>query len=362
MLVPETRILHFNDRLSARGGADWFMHGAIAGFAGGFEVELAVGRDDGTCRGAAPVTVLPGLESGSGLPTGLDALCQRFRPDLVHLHNVVNPDVLRWAGSLPAVMTVHDHRCFCPGRGKVTAAGLICISPMSARQCAGCFDDVKYFRRILATTTERLEALRGLTLHVLSNYMRNELIAVGVPATSVHVVPPWVYALDPCVPDARPRCILFAGRLVEAKGIFHAVAAWEQSELDLPLVFAGTGSGRNELERRGFEVLGWQDRSILAGLYESAAALIFPPHWQEPFGIAGLEALAMQTPVVAWRSGGIPEWHPDGGLLVDYGDIPELARALRLAVAGPPVLSRPAQSGAECIGGLKDIYRQVMSV
>jgi glycosyltransferase involved in cell wall biosynthesis len=52
-----------------------------------------------------------------------------------------------------------------------------------------------------------------------------------------------------------------------------------------------------------------------------------PSRWQEPFGIAGLEAACLGVPVVAYRSGGIPEWHPGDGL-VEWGDVPALARAL----------------------------------
>jgi len=193
----------------------------------------------------------------------------------------------------------------------------------------------------------------------LSEYMRNELLAVGISASRLHVARPGV-----CIPDGtgvalRAPCVLFAGRLVEAKGIFHAVEAWERSGVELPLVFAGTGSGRNELERLGFEVLGWLDRGAVAALYRSAAALIFAPHWQEPFGIAGPEAMSLGTPVVAWRSGGIPEWHRGEGLLVDYGDIEGLGRALARAVAGGRIaLDKPLSGGTD---SLLEIYRELLS-
>lgn len=70
----------------------------------------------------------------------------------------------------------------------------------------------------------------------------------------------------------------------------------------------------------------------LAPLYRRARALVFPPRWQEPFGIAGLEALTMGAPVVAWESGGVREWHP--GPLDEWGDVEGLATALRGAVGG----------------------------
>jgi glycosyltransferase involved in cell wall biosynthesis len=125
--------------------------------------------------------------------------------------------------------------------------------------------------------------------------------------------------------------VLFVGRLTEAKGVRDAVDAWRLSEVGLPLVFAGTGLLRSFLEDRGFEVLGWLPRRGLSAAYRRARALLMPSRWQEPFGIAGLEALNFGIPVVAWNSGGIAEWHPGEGL-VPWGDVPALARSLREAV------------------------------
>ena len=55
-----------------------------------------------------------------------------------------------------------------------------------------------------------------------------------------------------------------------------------------------------------------------------------PSRWQEPFGIAGLEALSLGVPVVAWESGGVREWHP--GPLAAWGDVAGLASALANAI------------------------------
>jgi glycosyltransferase involved in cell wall biosynthesis len=37
-----------------------------------------------------------------------------------------------------------------------------------------------------------------------------------------------------------------------------------------------------------------------------------PSLWPEPLGLSGLEALQLGTPVVAFATGGIPEWLEDG--------------------------------------------------
>ena len=205
---------------------------------------------------------------------------------------------------------------------------------MERETCRGCFDDPGYFEKVYALTEDRLRALRRMTVVVLSRYMRDELVAVGVAGDRISVVPPFVHDLDPGSLPAGPRHVLFAGRLVEAKGVRDAIEVWRRSEVGLPLVAAGAGPLRPELEREGVRCLGWLSRPRLAAVYRDAAALLLPSRWQEPFGLVGLEALSLGTPVVAWESGGVREWHPAGDRLVAWGDVSGLVRELRQAVAG----------------------------
>jgi glycosyltransferase involved in cell wall biosynthesis len=284
-----------------------------------------------------PCTSLPGLDARDAQPVaGLAALASRLKPDVLHLHTVVNPSVLAWAADQGrAVVTVQDHRYFCPGQGKWTAAGHVCREALAETTCAACFEDAGYFSTLLALTRTRLASIAKMHVTVLSRYMGRELEAVGVPASRVHVIPPFVDGIDPhAEPDGEP-CVLFVGRLAHAKGADDAVAAWRASGVPLPLVIAGTGPRRAELERAGASVLGWLAPSDLSRVYARARALVFPSRWQEPFGIAGLEALACGVPVAAWESGGVREWHPGDDLLVPWGDVDALAAALARAVSRP---------------------------
>lgn len=334
-------MLHVADRLSDRGGADWHLRGILAAQAADRQPVLAVGRREPDASSPCPVHLVPGLDARSRAPFDLHPLVEALRPDVVHLHNVTNPALLEWGAERGALLTLQDHRAFCPARGKWTADGRVCRETLERDTCEGCFDDPGYFREILDLTRERLDAVKRLGVVVLSAYMRDELVAAGVAADRVAVVPPFVHDLDPGSMPAGPRSVLFAGRLVESKGVRDAIETWRRSGVELPLVVAGAGPLRPELERAGARCLGWLPRPRLAAAYRDAAALLLPSRWQEPFGLVGLEALSLGTPVVAWQSGGVREWHPAGEALPAWGDVDALARELRRAVAGGPAAPPP---------------------
>jgi len=354
------RILHLSDRLTDRGGAHVHLRGVIeAQVERGHSVRLLAGQADPGFQPACEVGLLPGLEARARLSVDLDAVVADFAADLIHLHTVVNPAVLEAAARWRALISVQDHRYFCPARGKWTAAGEVCRTPMEPEACGPCFEDRTYATEILALTRERLQALRGLDAVVLSRYMRGELVAAGLAAERVHVIPPFVHGLDAAASPDGPPCVLFVGRLSETKGPFEAWEAWRRSGVELPLLFAGTGPLRAGLEARGAQVLGWQDRSSLSRLLRRARALLLPSRWQEPFGIAGLEARSFGVPVVAWASGGVPEWC-DPETLVPWGDIDGLAATLSRAVAGAPADLPSGFDREGRIDAIESLYRRIL--
>ena len=272
---------------------------------------------------------------------------------------MVNPAALRWARAVGAIVTVQDHRYFCPGRGKWTREGVVCRDPMSPAACDACFESPDYFRSTLDLTRRRLEAIRGLRLIVLSQYMKAELAAAGVDASGIEVIPPFVHGLDEEAVADGPPCLLFVGRLTEHKGARDAVEVSKRSGVGLPLVMAGTGPLRAEIEGSGARVLGWLDPPSLSRVYRRARALLMPSRWQEPFGIAGLEALTMGVPVVAWESGGIFEWNV-GAPRVAWGDVDGLASALRAVCDGQERAAAPVgYDRGRLMQRLLDAYRTV---
>jgi glycosyltransferase involved in cell wall biosynthesis len=105
---------------------------------------------------------------------------------------------------------------------------------------------------------------------------------------------------------AQEPYYLIVSALVPYKRIDVAIRAF--NELRLPLKIVGEGPLRRRLERSAdsnVEFLGWVDDSVLAALYGSCQALIFPG--EEDFGIVPLEAQASGRPIIAYEKGGVLE-------------------------------------------------------
>ncbi|MEM3860209.1 MAG: glycosyltransferase family 4 protein, partial [Candidatus Micrarchaeaceae archaeon] len=83
--------------------------------------------------------------------------------------------------------------------------------------------------------------------------------------------------------------------------------------------------------------------------------------WAEPWGLVVTEAMAVGRPVVAFRSGGIPEQVIDGetGFLVNVGDV-EAMRERILQLANDFVLSeRMGESARELAERKFDVNQMV---
>lgn len=91
--------------------------------------------------------------------------------------------------------------------------------------------------------------------------------------------------------------------------------------------------------------LGYLDR--VEDLYRASDVVVVPSRWQEPLGLINLEAGACRTPVVATRSGGIPEIVVDGenGFLVDIGDVAALANRVQRLIDDGALRARMGEAG-----------------
>lgn len=147
----------------------------------------------------------------------------------------------------------------------------------------------------------------------------------------------------------------YVGRLEAHKG----VAVLIQAVARLPsatLTVAGAGPDEQrlralathlEIEER-VTFLGFQSQDALPSLYRELDAIVIPslptPTWLEQFCRVAVEAMASGVPVVASRSGAIPDVIGDAGILVRPGDADAITTAL-LRVGDPQEWRRLRQKG-----------------
>jgi glycosyltransferase involved in cell wall biosynthesis len=163
-------------------------------------------------------------------------------------------------------------------------------------------------------------------------------------------------------PQEGPPSILFAGRLVPEKGLLPLLDAFELVKHQIPaarLRVAGDGILAPILrERVGGEK--WTESAELYGIVKNrrmpammrASHIVAVPslttrRWAEQVGMVALQAMACGVPVVAFDSGALPEFVPDGvaGLVVREGDVAALAAAL-ISLLSDGTLQRRLGAGA----------------
>jgi glycogen(starch) synthase len=215
-------------------------------------------------------------------------------------------------------------------------------------------------RRPLTVLGPHVEA-RGLrradAVLVLTPTAAEAVVRDGVPAERVHVVPsgydPALFTVryaDPTPHVRRPR-VLFAGRLHPQKRPLDALAAHALLPDDVHLVVVGDGPlGRavaaaadRSPARDRVHLVGLEPHDRVPAHMQHADAFVLPSQYEE-LGSALVEAMAAGLPVVAYRTGGVPDLVRDGvtGRLVSPGDVRGLTAALIDVLADSGAVRRQA--------------------
>jgi glycosyltransferase involved in cell wall biosynthesis len=183
------------------------------------------------------------------------------------------------------------------------------------------------------------------------------------PGRDVHVIP---YGVDlgRFQPRARPEgenvVIGTAARLSPEKGLTYLLDAFALLKgrygERVALRIAGDGPERGRLQeharRLGFEVdwAGWLEHEALPAFLQSLDVFVLPS-LHEGFGVAAVEASAMELPVVASRIDGIPDVVVDGrtGVLVPARDAGALAEAMGRLVEDASLRCEMGAAGRELV-------------
>ena len=272
------------------------------------------------------------------------------RPELIFVWNLlrltVAPARAAQASGLPVVYSFNDEN---------VASYLPVPFAPSARRLAGFLLD----RTLLSGGT-----LRGLDLSwstCVSAQLKSKLLARGVAAGEARVIYQGIPieqfpAREPRA-AGRPARALYAGQLVESKGIptlvdaAHAVARADPGALEVTI--AGGGPLEEALRARATQgpapirFAGRLPHAQLPALYRAHDVLVFPSSGPEAFGLSHLEAMASGTPVISTATGGQGEFLRDGenALVFAPGDVQGLAARLRQLAADPALAVRLSLAG-----------------
>lgn len=151
-------------------------------------------------------------------------------------------------------------------------------------------------------------------------------------------------AMWPFVPGGDGSAV-WAGRITPNKGTHLAVQA--ATLAGVPLTLYGTIEDQGYYDTAVAPLLsstvrygGHVQGRDLALAYGRASALLFTPCWEEPFGLAAIEAMATGLPVAAVSNGAAQEIIGSGGTYAPQDRPQDLATALQRALMIDPAVPR----------------------
>ena len=258
-----------------------------------------------------PLPLYPELKLGIPHP-GIGVELEKFRPDLIH---VANPAILGLGGlyyakklNIPLVASYHTHL---PQYLHHYGLGMLEEVLWSMLRAAH-----NQAQLNLCTSTVMVKELHAHGIERLDLWQRGVDTEMFQPSLAS-------VEMRDRLSLGNPDCnlLLYVGRLGAEKEIERIKPVLEKIP-NSRLALVGDGPNRQVLEAhfRGTPThfVGYLRGKDLAAAYASADAFIFPSR-TETLGLVLLEAMAAGTPVVAARSGGIPDIVTDGvnGYLFD---------------------------------------------
>ncbi|MES9899027.1 MAG: glycosyltransferase family 4 protein [Sedimenticola sp.] len=272
-------------------------------------------------------------------------LIQRIQPDAIHAHWLLPQGLIalvaRWLTRSKARLIVTAHGA-----------------------------DVHGLRSRFATMLKAWVIQKADEVTAVSQALANAVSTTAQGARKIHVMPMGV-DLDqlfvPGKPRPRGQTLIFAGRLVEKKGVDCLLDAMPEILMDFPschLLIAGDGPNRKQLVSRAEELgisasvqfHGRYRNEELPQLYARADIAAFPFQVardgdQEGLGLVTIEAMGCGLPVVVSNLPAVHDVikHEENGLLCPTRDHSCLARAIKHLLSDEADALRIAKQGRQSV-------------
>ena len=297
-------------------------------------VAYSGGLHQAAYRSLAVAAVLPSFLLAFAM--AVRQVVKGFLPHLVHAHWWIPGGWLARRTQLPYLLTCHGSDIRLLERGGILRRMAVPVFSRAAR--------VTTVSGFLARDLRRL--LPDINANVTVAPMPVDIAAFVAGASQ---------------PKANPPRILYAGNLVQSKGVdllLHAAAELTREGLEYQLKILGQGPEETPLRALAQQLgvhsqVEWSPfvpQSRMPEEYGASTITVLPSRGQaEGLGLTLVEALLAGSAVVGTPAGGIPEvvLHDQTGLLARDGDAQDLARQLSRLLRDGPLRERLTRAGKE---------------
>lgn len=286
----------------------------------------------------------------------LDRYLRVNRPDVAHLHIFYGTlsnaivGVLR-KHNIPIIQSVHEFRLLCPSYTCLDSKFNICEA------CAGTTLKLSCIRKRCIKFSFSMSIAAVIECFVRDRYYSYQkefaafiMVSRFIQEKHIQYYPdiaqkcvqiynsvdvPY-YAKYSVLPSNKGNYYLYFGRLSYEKGIQTLIDVFAK-QANLQLKIAGTGPMAEELKNRviqagvnNIEFLGFISGDELYDLIAKAKYTMVPSEWYENNPLSIIESLALGTPIIGSRIGGIPELIEEGknGFLHEPKNVKSLNDAL----------------------------------
>ncbi len=309
----------------------------------------------------------------------LEKIIIEQKPEIAHLHNFfghLSPSIvyLLKKYQIPVVVTLHDYKWICPNyllfnRNQDGQLCYDCLKNGHYRKCLAkkCVKD-SYLKSLIGYLEGKwqkdiLKLADQIDVFIApSRFIKNKLQESGIESGKIKQIPnfldsAWIDFKDKDKIKPIQPYLFYCGRLSREKGINLLISAFAELAEKYPewqLKIAGIGPEGIEVaraaeENKQIQLLGQLGGNQLKSFIQNAYAVVIPSLWPENFPYAALESFALAKPVIAAKTGGLPELlnREANGILFKRGDRQDLKEKLIWAIKHPQAIKQKGKAARQ---------------
>lgn len=269
---------------------------------------------------------------------------RKINPDIIHIHNNYfhTNSILLACGNKKIIQKVCDFGIVCPSSWGIKKSSLKLCNCKKGLKCGFyCYPFFKYFLDIFLPDLIKCRLIKKKTRmfitpsRILKQFMEKQEFQNVINLSNFKDENFWKPT------KTKESHILFTGSLLKHKGINYLIKAIEliSKKQEIKLLIIGKGPEERNLKQlvkslnleKNIQFLGYINNRKIKDYYNQALMVVVPSIWREQFPHAVLEAMAMQKPIIAFNTGGIPELIENNktGILVQRLNYKELAEKIQ---------------------------------